>query len=84
MTTVVNNPGSTGNNDGGGFGFLIGTIILVAFVAVLLYFGIPAIRNMGPVQINMPAPQINIPAPQVNVPENVKIETTPTAPAPTE
>jgi hypothetical protein len=59
MTTVVNNPAPA--PDSGGSGFLIGIIILVGFVAVLLYFGIPAIKRMGPVQLNVPAPQVVIP-----------------------
>jgi hypothetical protein len=68
MTTVVNNPApASDNGNGGGIGFLIGSIILVGFVSVLLYFGIPALKNMGPLQVNVPAPQINVPAPQVNV-----------------
>ena len=44
-----------------GNSFLIGIIILVGFVAVLLYFGIPAIKQMGPVKVNVPAPQVVIP-----------------------
>jgi len=71
MTTVINNPPTTpatssdtgGNN---GMGFLIGTIILVAFFAILLYFGLPYLKNMS-------SPQINIPAPQINVPEQVDV-----------
>ena len=66
MSTIVNNP--TPSSDSGGTGFLIGSVVLVGFVAVLLYFGIPALRNMDPVQVNIPAPQVNVPAPQVNVP----------------
>lgn len=60
MTTVINNPPTTpatssdtgGNN---GMGFLIGTIILVAFFAILLYFGLPYLKNMSSPQINIPA-----------------------------
>ncbi len=74
MTTVVNNPAPAQENNSGGIGFLVGVIVLIAFVAVLLYFGIPAIKNMGPIQVNVPAAQINVPAPQVNV-------QTPAAPA---
>ncbi len=59
MTTVVNNP--TPATDSGGSSFLVGVIILIAFVMVLLYFGIPALRRMGPVQVNVPAPQIVVP-----------------------
>jgi len=59
MTTVVNNPAPT--SDSGGSGFLIGIVILVAFVALLLYFGIPALQRMGPVQVNIPTPQVIVP-----------------------
>lgn len=75
MTTVVNTPASTSDNSGNGF--LVGIILLILFVAVLLYFGIPAVKNMGPLQINVPAPQVNVPAPQIIVPNNVNVETTP-------
>lgn len=75
MTTVVNTPApavvpaaNTGGNS-----FLIGVILLVAVAAAGLYFGIPAIQRMGPIQINMPAPQINVPAPQVNIPDKVEV-----------
>jgi hypothetical protein len=59
MTTVVNNPAPS--SDSGGSGFLIGAIVLVVFIAILLYFGIPAIGRMGPAQVNVPAPQVNVP-----------------------
>ncbi|OGK62960.1 hypothetical protein A2334_01865 [Candidatus Roizmanbacteria bacterium RIFOXYB2_FULL_38_10] len=60
MTTVVNNPAPVAAEKEGN-SFLIGIIILVGFVAVLLYFGIPAIKQMGPVKVNVPAPQVVIP-----------------------
>lgn len=59
MTTIVNSPAPTQND--GGSGFLIGIIILIAFISLLLYFGIPAIKNMGAGQLNIPAPQIVVP-----------------------
>jgi len=59
MTTIVNTPAPA--TESSGSGFLIGAIVLVGFVAVLLYFGIPAIGRMGPVQVNIPAPQVVIP-----------------------
>jgi hypothetical protein len=59
MTTVVNNPAPAENS--GGNSFLIGVIILIGFIAILLYFGIPAIRQMGPIQLTMPAPKVVIP-----------------------
>jgi hypothetical protein len=60
MTTVINNPAPSNENSGGN-GFLIGVILLIGFVAILLYFGIPAIRRMGPVQVNIPAPEVVMP-----------------------
>lgn len=59
MTTIVNNPAPAAES--GGNSFLIGAIILIGFVMVLLYFGIPALRRMGPVQLNIPAPQVVVP-----------------------
>jgi len=75
MTTVVNNPVpvvAPAENTGGN-SFLIGVILLIAAVGVALYFGIPAIQRMGPIQVNVPAPQINVPAPQVNMPDKVEV-----------
>jgi len=59
MTTVVNNPAPAADN--GGNSFLIGVIVLVGLVLIFVYFGIPAIRRMGPIQLNMPAPKIIVP-----------------------
>lgn len=76
MENIVNNPApAQGSGNSGGSGFLVGVIVLIIFVGILLYFGIPAIRNMGPLQVNVPAPEV-----KVVVPENVNVETTPTAP----
>jgi TRAP-type mannitol/chloroaromatic compound transport system permease small subunit len=54
MTTIVNSP--TPTNESGGSSFLIGVIILIGFVLLLLYYGIPAIKNIG-----VQTPQVNIP-----------------------
>lgn len=59
MTTVINTPAPVENS--GGNGFLIGIIVLIAFVGILLYFGIPAIRRMGPVQLSVPGTQVVVP-----------------------
>jgi hypothetical protein len=62
MTTIVNNPTpSSGTGESNSFGFVLGMIVLVASVAALLYFGIPALQRMGPVQINVPATEIVLP-----------------------
>jgi hypothetical protein len=60
MATIVNNTPTPTDNSGGN-GFLGGVILLIVFVILLIYFGIPFIRNMGPIQVNTPAPQINLP-----------------------
>lgn len=59
MTTIVNSP--TPTNESGGFGFLVGVVVLVAFVLILIFYGIPVLQNMGPVQLKVPAPQIVMP-----------------------
>jgi hypothetical protein len=59
MTTIVNSP-SPSNNSGNG-GLFLGIIILIVFGLVFFYYGIPALKNLRPVEINVPAPQINVP-----------------------
>lgn len=59
MTTIVNSPAQT--KESGGLGFLVGVIVIIGFFIVLLYFGLPMIRNMGPLQLNIPAPQVVMP-----------------------
>ncbi len=60
MSTVVNNP-APATNSSGGIGFLIGVVVLIGFVVMLLYYGIPAISRMGPIQVNVPTPQVVMP-----------------------
>jgi len=67
MATIVNTPAAS-QQDSRGTGFLIGVLIIVCFIGILIFYGLPALRNMGPVQVNVPAPQVNVPAPQVNIP----------------
>ena len=59
MTTIVNSPAPA--SDSGGASFLVAVIALIGFVLILLYFGLPALRRMGPAQLNVPAPQIVVP-----------------------
>lgn len=59
MTTIVNSPAPAADN--GGINMFIGVILLIGVVSLVLYFGIPAIRRMGPTQLTVPAPQIVMP-----------------------
>lgn len=59
MTTIIT--GATPNNNSNGYGLLIAVIVIIGFIIVLFYFGIPVIKNLSPVQLNVPAPQINVP-----------------------
>ncbi len=65
MPTIINNP--TPQKDSGGMGFLIGIIIFIFFLGILIFYGIPAFQNRGPIEVNLPETQINMPAPEVNV-----------------
>jgi len=58
MTTVVKSLAPSGDN---GTGFLIGVVILVFFGFLFVYYGLPAIRNMGPVKVEMATPEIVVP-----------------------
>lgn len=63
MVTVVNNPAPV--SDEGGSSFLIGAILLIGFVMVLLYFGIPAVKNM------------KVPPSQIVVPDKINVNVQP-------
>ena len=58
MTTVVNSPAPSGDN---GTGFLIGALVLVFFGFLFVYYGLPAIRGMGPVKVEVATPEIVVP-----------------------
>ena len=60
MATVVNTPSNTDN--GSGMGFLLGIILLIAFIMLLMFYGIPYLGSMMQSQ----APQITIPG-QIDV-----------------
>ena len=53
MATVVNNPSGTGDNSG--MGFLLGIILLIVFVVILLFYGLPLLQN------STSSPQLNVP-----------------------
>lgn len=59
MTIIVNSPTPTTNSEG--INILIGALVILGFVGILLYFGIPAIKRMDPFQIKVPAPQVVMP-----------------------
>lgn len=61
MTTIVNTPPAS-NESGGNMGMIVGLIVLIVMAFLFFVYGLPAIRNMGPAQINVPAPQVNIPS----------------------
>lgn len=46
MATVINNPGNN-NGESTGMGMIIGIIVAIIVIALLLIYGIPAIRNNG-------------------------------------
>lgn len=66
MTTVINSPAPSSDNN---TGLIIGIFALIIFGFIFVYYGIPALRTIGTPQINVPAPVINLPN-QVDV--NVK------------
>lgn len=62
MTTVVNNPGGSG--EGAGLGLVAGIIISIAVVALFFVFALPAIRgNQAPkddsIDVNIKLPTGN-------------------------
>lgn len=59
MTTTINS--ATPNYDSGSPGFLIGIVAIIGFAILFIFFGIPAMQNMEPIQLNIPAPQVVIP-----------------------
>jgi len=59
MTTIVNSP--TPTTDSGGTNFLIGVFIVLGFIGIFIFFGIPAMKQMGLFQINIPTPQVIVP-----------------------
>lgn len=62
MTTVVNNP-APAENSGGGFAIL--AIVLVILAVIFVFYGIPAMRNMG-------TPEVSVPT-QIVVPDQVDV-----------
>ena len=66
MTTVVNNPAS--NSESGQYGFLLWIIVLITLAIVFVFYGLPALRRMGPAQITVPT--------VIEMPDNVEVNVT--------
>lgn len=72
----VNNVAPQSSENNSGVGFLLGIIILVAFVFFLFYYGIPIIRNMtqqappATAQPTPPAPDNGI---DIDIPDEVDL-----------
>lgn len=64
MTTVVNNPARS--SESGGYGFLLGVIAIIVFVVLFVFYGVPAIRRMGPAQITVPT--------EIQMPDKVDVK----------
>lgn len=68
MTTIVNSPTPSGNDNS--TGLIIGIFIFIILGLVFFYYGLPAIRTIG-------TPQINVPAPVINVPDQIDVNVNP-------
>lgn len=55
MATIVNTPAASDSNSSSGMGFLVGAILLIVFLFLLFYYGLPALRS------SFSAPQVNVP-----------------------
>lgn len=67
MATIINNPDS-GEPAGGGFGMIIGAIIVIAIIVLFFVYGLPAIRGGS----SGTSSETN-----VNVPESVQVDVDP-------
>ena len=59
MTTIVNNPTPSSDNNGSGMGLLIGIFVIIVVGLLFFYFGLPVIKKIGSGQTT--TPQIVIP-----------------------
>lgn len=65
MATVVNNPPANTDGGNGGNGFLLGVIVLIVFVILFVFYGLPMLGNT--------ANNAGVQTPQVNVPDSVDV-----------
>lgn len=56
---IVNNPGPT-KESGSGMGFLLGVLLLIIFLILLFYYGVPYLRR-------------TVSGPQITVPEQIDV-----------
>lgn len=66
MTTIVNNPAQS--SESGGYGLFLGIAAILVLVVLFLFYGVPALRRVGPAQITVPT--------EIKVPENVNVNVT--------
>lgn len=67
MATIVNNPGTTTDNNSG-MGFLLGVILLITFAILFFLYGLPYLANSfsGP-QVQVPGQiDVNVNTPNTN------------------
>ncbi len=67
MTTVVNNPAPQ-QGESGGYGFLLGIIAIIVFGLIFIFYGLPALRRMGPAQVTVPT--------EIKMPDKVDVNIT--------
>lgn len=60
MATIVNNPPAATNERSGGFGFLLGVILLIVFAVLFILYGLPMLTNA-------------VSGPQVTVPDRIDV-----------
>lgn len=66
MTTIVNSP--AGQSESGGYGLLLGIIAIIVFGLIFVFYGVPALRRMGPAQITVPT--------EIKMPDKVDVNVT--------
>ena len=52
MATVVNNPSGTSDNS---VGLIVGIVLLLGFVFLLFYYGLPALRGASNPSVSVPS-----------------------------
>ncbi|MES2314565.1 MAG: hypothetical protein V4524_01325 [Patescibacteria group bacterium] len=78
MTTIINNPGETSTNSSdGGYGVIIGAVLVVLVLVLVLFFTMPYFRQRIDSMTQPVTPVIN---PTINV--QLPTPTAPATPAP--